>query len=194
MLCDMRPSAARALLPAGPCGLFRRVPSASPRRANFFSKPQMLFSFLVEKSHGRIETRSCTAMPVGNLPAKEGWEGLQSIARIQRERIEGTHVSNETIYYISSLQPNAALIAETVKEHWGVENGLHWRLDVVFRQDESRYRDRIGASNQAVIYKMALNALLQEDSLKKGVATKQCAAACNPMYRTKMLNKILGFP
>ena len=47
LLCDMRPSAARALLPAGPCGLFRRVPSASPRRANFFSKPQMLFSFLV---------------------------------------------------------------------------------------------------------------------------------------------------
>jgi hypothetical protein len=62
---------------------------------------------------------------------------------------------------------------------------------VVFRQDESRYRDRIGASNQAVIYKMALNALLQEDSLKKDIAAKQCAAACNPTYRTKVLKKIL---
>jgi predicted transposase YbfD/YdcC len=147
----------------------------------------------VEKLHGRIETRSCASTPVGNMPSKEGWEGLQSIARIQRERIEGDRVSNETIYYISSLQPNAAFIAETVKEHWGVENGLHWRLDVVFRQDKSRYRDRIGASNQAVIYKMALNALLQEDTLKKGVATKQCVAACNPTYRTKVLKKILGF-
>ena len=64
---------------------------------------------------------------------------------------------------------------------------------MVFRQDESRYRDRIGASNQAVIYKMALNALLQETSLKKGIATKQCAAACNPTYRAKVLKTFSEF-
>jgi predicted transposase YbfD/YdcC len=145
----------------------------------------------VEKSHGRIETRNCTVMPVGDLPSKEGWDGFTSIARICRERIEGDRTSCETVYYMTSLEPNAALIAEAVQGHWGVENGLHWRLDVIFRQDKSRYRDRVGASNQAVIYKMALNALLREDSLKKGVATKQCAAACNPTYRTKVLQKIL---
>ncbi len=144
-----------------------------------------------EKLHGRIETRSCTVIPVGNLPSKEEWEGLQSIARIERERIEGDRTSHETIYYITSLTPNAEFVAEIVQEHWGIENGLHWRLDVVFRQDESRYRDRVGASNQAVIYKIALNALLREDSLKKGVATKQCAAACNPAYRAKVLKKFL---
>ena len=143
----------------------------------------------VEKVHGRIETRSCTVIPVGNMPSKEGWEGLQSIARIERQRIEGEHTSHETVYCITSLKPDAALIAEVVQEHWGVENGLHWRLDVIFRQDKSRYLDRIGASNQGVIYKMALNVLLQENSLKKGVATKQCAAACNPTYRTQVLEK-----
>ena len=60
----------------------------------------------------------------------------------------------------------------------------------MFRQDNSRYRDRIGARNLAVIRKMALNALLKETSLKKGVATKQCAAACNPSYREKILENL----
>jgi len=143
-----------------------------------------------EKLHGRIETRSCMVMPVGDIQSKADWEGLQSLVRITRERIEGENISHETIYYITSLDPNPVLIGESVREHWGVENGLHWRLDVVFRQDKSRYRDRIGASNQAVLNKMALNALLKETTLKRGVATKQCAAACNPEYREKVLKNL----
>lgn len=143
-----------------------------------------------EKGHGRIETRSCTVIPVGDIPSKEEWEGRESIARITRERVEEKKISNETIYYITSLKPNAVLIGDTVREHWGVENGLHWRLDVVFRQDKSRYRDRMGASNIAALNKMALNALLRETSLKKGVATKQCSTACNPEYREKMLKNL----
>ena len=67
----------------------------------------------------------------------------------------------------------------------------HWYLDVVFRQDKSRYRNRIGARNLAVLRKIALNGLLREDSLKRGIATKQCAAACNPSYREKVLKKIV---
>lgn len=140
-----------------------------------------------EKLHGRIETRSCTVIPVGDIPSKGDWEGLQSLVRINRERIEGEKTSHETTYYISSLEPDPVLIGEAAREYWGVENGLHWRLDVIFRQDKSRYRDRIGASNQAVLNKMALNILLRETSLKKGAATKQCAAACNPDYREKLL-------
>ena len=143
-----------------------------------------------EKSHGRIESRNCTVISAENLPSRDSWDGLKSIARISRNREEGNKISNEVIYYITSLKPNAVVIADTVRDHWGIENSLHWRLDVVFRQDKSRYRDRVGASNQAVIYKIALNALLREDSLKKGVATKQCAAACNPKYRTQVLKKL----
>jgi predicted transposase YbfD/YdcC len=143
----------------------------------------------IEKIHGRIESRTCTAMPIGDLPSKEGWEGIQSIARIRRERTENGKTSQETIYYITSLKPIAAIIGDITREHWGVEI-QHWYLDVVFRQDKSRYRNRVGARNLAVIRKIALNGLLREDSLKRGVATKQCAAACNPFYREKVLKKL----
>jgi predicted transposase YbfD/YdcC len=143
-----------------------------------------------EKAHGRIETRSCTALSIGELPSKEGWKGLQTIARISRERTVGGITSHETIYYISSLAPDAAFIAEVIRDHWGIENKLHWRLDVHFRQDASRYRDRQGASNLGIIRKIGLNMLLKEKTLKKGVATKQQAAACNPEYRSKVLKNL----
>lgn len=143
----------------------------------------------IEKVHGRIERRICTAIPVGDLPSKEGWEGIKSIARICRERTEKGVTSREITYYIASVKPIASTIAEATRGHWGVES-QHWYLDVVFRQDKSRYRDRVGARNLAVIRKIALNGLLQEETLKKGVATKQCAAACNPAYRELILKKI----
>jgi predicted transposase YbfD/YdcC len=143
----------------------------------------------IEKNHGRIESRSCTAMPIGDLPSKEGWEGIQSIARIRRERTENGETSHEIIYYIASLKPIADTIGGVTRGHWGVET-QHWYFDVVFRQDKSRYRNRIGARNLSVIRKIALNGLLREDSIKKGIATKQCAAACNPSYREKVLKKL----
>lgn len=142
-----------------------------------------------EKVHGRIEKHICTVMPVGDLPSKEGWEGIQSIARLCRERTENGQTSREITYYITSLKPIAVLVAEVAKSHWGVEV-QHWYLDVVFRQDKSRYRNRIGARNLAILRKIALNSLLQEKSLKRGVATKQCAAACNPSYREKVLKNL----
>jgi predicted transposase YbfD/YdcC len=143
-----------------------------------------------EKNHGRIEIRSCIALSIGALPSKEGWDGLKSIARIRRERIVNGVSNHEMIYYITSLDPNAELIAEVVRDHWGVENSLHWRLDVHFKQDASRYRDRQGASNLGIIRKMVLNGLLKEKTLKKGIATKQQAAACNPSYREKVLKNL----
>src|SRR5690606_32630418 len=100
----------------------------------------------VEKGHGRIEKRTCTAMPIGELPSQEGWIGIQSIARIVRERTKDGVTSREVAYYIASLKPVAAIIGEVAREHWGVE-GEHRFLDVVFRQDNSRYRNRIGARN-----------------------------------------------
>ena len=143
-----------------------------------------------EKAHGRVETRSCTALPIGELPSKEGWEKIKSIARITRERSVGEKTSQETIYYITSLAPDAALIAEVVRDHWSIENSLHWRLDVHFKQDASRYRERNGASNLAVLRKIALNMLSKEKTLKKGIATKQCAAAHKEGYREKVLKNL----
>jgi predicted transposase YbfD/YdcC len=143
----------------------------------------------LEKSHGRITSRSCTAIAAENLPAKDEWKGFRSIARVNRERIEGDKMEQTETYYITSLEPNSELIGKAVRQHWGVES-LHWRLDVTFRQDQSRYRDRVGARNLAVIRKLVLNALLKEKSVKGGIATKQCSAACNPTYRTKLIKNL----
>lgn len=154
----------------------------------------------VEKNHGRIEIRSCVALSVGELPSKEKWSHIKTAVRIVRQRTVNDVTNHEMIYYITSLEPNAKLIAEAVRDHWGIENSLHWRLDVHFKQDDSRYRDRQGASNYrqgasnlGVLRKMALNALLKEKTLKKGVATKQQAAACNPIYREKVLKILWSF-
>ena len=144
----------------------------------------------VEKGHGRIENRNCMAMSADGLPCQSEWIELNTIVRICRERKEGTKVTQEISYYITSLFHEAEKIAGVARRHWGVENKLHWRLDVIFRQDNSRYRDRVGARNMAVIRKMALNALLKDTSIKRGVGTKQCAAACNPTYRERILKNL----
>jgi predicted transposase YbfD/YdcC len=143
-----------------------------------------------EKSHGRIEIRKCITIPATGLPMVDEWQGIKTLVRVDRERGIGDKVTHETIYYISSLNPNQPeLIGKAARKHWGVES-LHWRLDVIFRQDQSRYRDRIGARNLAAIRKITLNAFSRETSLKGGVATKQCAAACNPIYRAKLVKNL----
>ena len=143
-----------------------------------------------EKGHGRVEIRSCTAISAKDLPCKSEWKELNSIVRICRERKERGNAQCEVSYYITSLSLEAEKIANVARCHWGVENKLHWRLDVIFRQDNSRYRDRIGARNLAIVRKIALNALVKDNSIKGGVATKQCAAACNPTYREQVLKNM----
>jgi predicted transposase YbfD/YdcC len=84
----------------------------------------------------------------------------------------------------------AEFIANAARGHWKIENVLHWRLDVIFGQDRSRYRDRNGAQNLAICRKLALNLLQKETSLKRGIATKQAAAIANPRYREKVLKNL----
>jgi predicted transposase YbfD/YdcC len=143
-----------------------------------------------EKAHGRIEARNCTTLSAKNLLSEKEWRGLATIVRICRERKQGDKEHKETIYYITSMGQEAEFIANVVRNHWKIENSLHWRLDVVFGQDKSRYRDRNGARNLAICRKLALNLLQKETSLKRGMATKQSAAACNPEYREKVIKNL----
>lgn len=144
-----------------------------------------------EKSHGRIEIRRCMTISAKELPMAAEWRGIESLVQIERERIIGEKTTYEKVYYISSLDPKKPeIIASTAREHWGVESCLHWRLDVVFRQDQSRYRNRIGARNLAAMRKIVLNALSKETSMKGGMATRQFAAACNPAYRDKVIENL----
>ena len=116
---------------------------------------------------------------------------IASLVRIDRKRIVGDKETNERVYYISSLDPKKVeLIAGVARRHWGVESSLHWRLDVVFRQDQSRYRNRTGARNLAAMRKIVLNALSRETSVKGGIATRQVAAVVNPAYRERVFKKL----
>jgi len=143
----------------------------------------------LEKNHGRIEVRDYTVISAKDLSCKEDWVGLKSLVRVQRERVIGEKKEQTEIYYITSLKAEDKTIAKAIRQHWGVEC-LHWHLDVTFKQDESRYRDRVGARNLAVIRKFVLQSFKRETSIKGGIATRQCLAACNPDYREKVLKKM----
>ncbi len=91
---------------------------------------------------------------------------MNSIGRVIRRRTYGDRSTFETCYYIMSLEINAELFAHAVRGHWGVENNLHWSLDVIFREDHSKYRDRIGAQNLSAVRKMGLGLLKKDESTK----------------------------
>ena len=91
------------------------------------------------------------------------------------------------MYYILSFEVDAKLFEKCSRGHWGIENSLHWRLDVILREDQSRYRDKIGAQNLAVLRKIVLSALSQDKSTKRSIASKRLAAATDPAYREMIL-------
>ena len=116
---------------------------------------------VTEKGHGRIETRKCEVInDLEFLYRKERWEGLSTIIRITTERTIRDKKENETRYYISSLDTTADLFNQYIGMHWGVENSLHWTLDMTFGEDSQRKRNGMAAQNFALINKIALNILI----------------------------------
>lgn len=140
-----------------------------------------------EKGHGRVEIRTYISMDGSELPSTEEWEGLKSVGKVVRERTSKDKTSIETQYYISSCEIDAKLLEKVTRGHWGIENSLHLVLDVTFREDHLRYRDRVGTQNLATIRKLAHAALAKENTLKCGKAGKRVAAATDPVYREKLI-------
>ena len=145
----------------------------------------------VEKDHGRIEVRRCWATDdpavLAWLDPERAWPGLQSVAAVEAERRLDDTVTRETRYFLSSLPGDARAIAAAVRGHWGIENRLHWVLDVAFREDECRVRAGHAAENLAVLRHLALNLLRQEQSAKIGIKAKRLKAAWDDAYRRKVL-------
>ena len=141
----------------------------------------------IEKFHGRIESRKYYSLDATELPSAVEWEGLQSVGMVIRNRTEKGKTSTEVEYYISSCEIDARLLEKVVRGHWGIENSLHWVLDVTFREDKLRYRDRVGAQNLATIRKLVLGVLAKDDTLKCGKKNKRLIAATDPEYREKVL-------
>ena len=138
--------------------------------------------------HGRIEIRRyrCTS-DISWLDEKGRWRGLQSICAVESERHIGEEISREVRHFIGSIPADPKLWAYAVRAHWGIENDLHWRLDVAFREDESRVRKGHADENLAVLRHIALNLLTQEKSLKRGTQTKRRRAGWDDAYRLKVL-------
>jgi predicted transposase YbfD/YdcC len=115
-----------------------------------------------ETGHGREETRTYIQLPVpGGLPGLERWPGLKSIGVVVSECVRGGEVTDEVRYYISSLAVGVKRFANAVRSHWGVENSCHWSLDITYREDESRTRERQLVANMGWLYRFTLSLLKQ---------------------------------
>lgn len=111
-----------------------------------------------DKGHGRLEERVCYATDdIDWLIKEHNWPGLKSIAKVVSKRVVKEKESVETRYYISSLAADPEKICKAARSHWGVENKLHWRLDVVFNEDKCCIRDDNAAENMDIMRKWALN-------------------------------------
>lgn len=144
---------------------------------------------VTEKSHGRLETRESWVITdpeyLSLIQGKDNWANLNAIVKVKATR----HQSGKEVcrYYISTLDKNAEFLLDTVRGHWGIENQLHWVLDVVFREDGSRVRSKHSPENFAIIRHIALNLLRKETSSKRSLKNKRFKCALSTQYLEKVL-------
>lgn len=142
----------------------------------------------VEKDHGRIETRRYyQSAEVDWFADRAKWAGLRSVGMVEAIREIGGKRTVERRYYLSSLPLGVATFARAVRGHWGVENKLHWVLDVCFREDQSRARAGYAAENLATLRRLALNLLKREKTKQRGIKGKQLNASWDHAYLLRLL-------
>ena len=142
----------------------------------------------VEKGHGRIETRRCVAAdaPAG-VEALAGWPGLKTLVMVESLREINGRASLERRYYISSRQADAERLGLAVRGHWGVENRLHWLLDVAYGEDQSRMREGNAAENFSILRRITLNLIRLDKPRKTGVKNCRLKAGWDNAYMEKLL-------
>jgi predicted transposase YbfD/YdcC len=147
--------------------------------------------------HGRWEKRECWIIPdpscLTMLADLDQWQQLRMVVRVRAYRSCHGQTTTETRYYISSLSgdtPHPARTAlEAVRSHWEIENGLHWTLDIAFREDECRIRRDHAPENFAILRRMALSLLKQEHSTRTGIRAKRLRAGWDTAYLLKVLSQ-----
>lgn len=144
----------------------------------------------LEQGHGREETRYCMMLSEiqAQIDPERKWLDLQSVGRQDAMRVVNGKTTIETRYFISSLPNDAEVLADSIRQHWGVENSLHWVLDVAFREDDSRIRKDNAPQNFAILRHIAGNLLQQDKSVKTGVKNKRLRAGCDNEYLAKVLS------
>jgi predicted transposase YbfD/YdcC len=142
----------------------------------------------VDGEHGRLEERRYWLVSeLGWLTEKKEWAGLRSIGLVERRRTVDGATTVEDHYYLTSLAGDAEQFGTAVRTHWSIENGLHWVLDVVFQEDQSRLRRDHAAQNFAVLRHLALSLLRREQTCHNGLKVKRLKAAWDEQYLTRVL-------
>lgn len=143
----------------------------------------LVFKETIEKGHGRLETRRYwQSEKIGWFADCGKWEGLRSVGVVEGRREIKGKTSVERRYYLSSLKADAEQFARAVRGHWSVENQLHWVLDVVFGEDQSRARTGNAAENLAATRRLAINLLRRDKTCKRSIKGKLLRAAIDPDY------------
>jgi predicted transposase YbfD/YdcC len=145
----------------------------------------------VDGDHGRIEVRrvSCSD-DIDWMEDKAQWKNLRSVVMVESERTVGVRTSLERRYYLTSHKPDAEMLGQMIRGHWGIENQLHWVLDMAFDEDRSRIRRGHAPDNFALLRKIAANLLKLETSHKRGVEAKRKRAAWSPDYLMQVLQAV----
>jgi predicted transposase YbfD/YdcC len=157
----------------------------------FHSRTARKIATATSMGHGRIEKRQCEAIAVKNvlLDGGENWKDLQTLVRIKSERTlkKSGDTSMEYRYYLSSLKADAGLLNKSIRSHWGIENNLHWNLDVIFREDGQLKRKGNSAKNYNIIAKIALSLVDNEKTRKLTKPLKRLRASIDDNYRELIL-------
>jgi len=142
----------------------------------------------VDGDHGRIETRRYwITSEIEWLNAKASWSNLHSVGMVEARRELGDTVQVETRYFLTSLPAQGVRFAQAVRQHWGIENSLHWVLDVSFDEDACRIRKDKGAQTFAVLRHIALNLLRREPHHKRGIKARRKRAGWDRDYLFQVL-------
>lgn len=152
-------------------------------KANRFDHVSCDYHRTVDADHGRLEKRHYwLTSDIECLGVKGSWTQINSMGLVESHFEVGGEVSIEQRYFLTSLSCDVVRFAQAVREHWGVENSLHWVLDVSFREDDSRIRQGHGAENMAVLRHMALNLLRRESGHKRGIKARRKRAGWDRDY------------
>jgi predicted transposase YbfD/YdcC len=144
-----------------------------------------------DRGHGREEQRTYLQLPAPEgLPGQAEWKGLKSVGVVTSRRVEGEQESIEVRYYLSSLAVDLNLFARAVRGHWSVENACHWTLDVTFREDDSRIRERTLGANITWLYRFTLSILKQHPDRRMSLIMKRRGCGWSEKFLMEVINAL----